>query len=229
MLLWIWSGFVLGSLTQAKKYQGPLDYTFEHRHSLYAPFIGTSKSYGIVLIFPDSKGQSNTWDIDGIVTNHRQIQLTPDLPSRSGSVFTKDRFRSDDWFIETTFQIKAKHPHAAGDGMALWFVEEPFAPGTAFGHQERFKGLGVFFDIFPNTKHSQRFPYVSAMTNDGNTSYDHVNDGIGQVMAGCYANILNTDTPIHAKVVYHNNVLDVHYVKLLRQSHLIVGLIVLES
>jgi hypothetical protein len=108
-----------------------------------------------------------------------------------------------------TFQIKCNFPHNSGDGMALWFTEDQFKPGQAFGNQERFKGLGLFIDLFPNSKHSYKFPYISAMANDGTKVYDHLNDGEGQLLGGCHAKILNSPHPVHTKVIYHNNNLEV--------------------
>lgn len=53
------------------------DYTFEWRYSLYAPYV-------------NSEGQSAHWNIDALINNHHHIQLTPDLPGRSGNVFSKE-------------------------------------------------------------------------------------------------------------------------------------------
>lgn len=47
------------------------------------------------------------------------------------------------------------------------------------------------------------------MVNDGTKTYNHLQDGEGNLLAGCHAKILNTQTPIHAKIIYHNNVLEV--------------------
>lgn len=55
---------------------GNQDYTFEWKYSLYAPYV-------------NSEGHSNNWDIDALINNHHHIQLTPDLPGRSGNLFTK--------------------------------------------------------------------------------------------------------------------------------------------
>ncbi len=110
--------------------------------------------------------------------------------------------------METTFQIKAKNPHNCGDGMAIWFTDSKFKPGQAFGAAEQFKGLGIFFDLFPNGNSGKHFPYISAMINDGTKTYDHARDGEGNLLAGCSAKIINTDMPIHAKIIYHNNNLE---------------------
>lgn len=93
--------------------------------------------------------------------------------------------------------------------MALWFTEDAYKPGNAFGYDEKFKGLGIFFDLFPNKRSHRRFPHISAMVNDGTKRFDHLTDGEATMLAGCHAKILNTGTPIHAKVIYHNNVLEV--------------------
>lgn len=111
--------------------------------------------------------------------------------------------------MEMTFSIKTDKPHNAGDGMALWFTEDSFQPGKAFGNTERFKGLGIFFDLYPNSRQSYKFPYVSAMVNDGSKVYNHERDGEGNLLGGCHAAIVNTETPVHAKVLYNSGTLEV--------------------
>lgn len=47
------------------------------------------------------------------------------------------------------------------------------------------------------------------MVGDGFTQYHHENDGIGTLVGGCNAEIVNTDHPVRAKVIYASNTLEV--------------------
>ncbi len=58
--------------------------------------------------------------------------------------------------------------------------------GTVFGYKDHFKGLGIFFDTFPNGNHDHSFPYISARVGDGKLGYDHANDNKGSLAGhGC--------------------------------------------
>ncbi len=44
------------------------------------------------------------------------------------------------------------------------------ASGSVFGNQDKFTGLGIFFDTYSNhPTHSHEHPYISALVNDGPT------------------------------------------------------------
>jgi lectin, mannose-binding 1 len=55
---------------------------------------------------------------------------------------------------------------------AIWYTEERAQDGPVFGNHDNWKGLGLFFDSFDNDG-LRNNPYVMAMINDGNKSYDH--------------------------------------------------------
>ena len=58
-------------------------------------------------------------------------------------------------------------------------------PGPVFGHADKFEGLGIFFDTYKNNRPGTVFPYIMAMSGDGNTPYDKDNDGKANEVAGC--------------------------------------------
>lgn len=93
--------------------------------------------------------------------------------------------------------------------MAFWFSEDRFQPGAAFGYKDNFKGLGVFFDVFENTRHTNPFPWISLMVGDGMKHYNHDTDGIENSLGGCHKNIVNTKRPVQARVIYNNHMLEV--------------------
>lgn len=47
------------------------------------------------------------------------------------------------------------------------------------------------------------------MIGDGSTRYHHENDGMGTLVGGCNAEIVNTEHPVKAKIIYAANTLEV--------------------
>lgn len=98
------------------------------------------------------EGNMHGWDFKALINSYNFIRLTNDEKSENGYLFTKTPYEAKDWFVEFQFEISSTG-RFAGDGMAFWYTENPFQPGQAFGHDEKFKGLGVFFDTFRNGDH----------------------------------------------------------------------------
>jgi len=67
----------------------------------------------------------------------------------------------------------------------MWLIRYPARPGNVFGHADKFEGLGLFFDTYKNNRPGTVFPYIMAMSGDGNTPYDKDNDGKSNELAGC--------------------------------------------
>lgn len=95
------------------------------------------------------------WDYKALINSYNFVRLTSDSPSEHGFLFSKTPLEASDWFVEFSFEIGGKG-RFAGDGMAFWFTEKPYQPGAAFGHDESFKGLGVFLDTYRNADHAVR-------------------------------------------------------------------------
>ena len=111
--------------------------------------------------------------------------------------------------MELEFQILGAYP---ADGMAFWFVEEPYQPGSAFGYKENFRGLGIFMDTYKNNHgNGNNYPRIGAMIGDGLRKFDHYNDGRDQELASCQADIVNTESPIRLRVVYVHDILEVYW------------------
>lgn len=133
------------------------------------------------------------------------------------------------------FAVHGQGKHLFGDGFALWYVAQPgvlgesptylaqpspaanfYDVGSVFGSQDRFTGLGVFFDTYSNHKvHNHGHPYISALVNDGTVEYDHDSDGTHQEVAGCQSFFRNVDFDVFVRVIYRNGV---RGCKLLRAS-----------
>jgi mannose-binding lectin 2 len=95
--------------------------------------------------------------------------------------------------IEIEFKI---HGQASlyGDGMAIWLTKQRAQQGTVFGFMDKFEGLGILIDTYKNNRPGVVFPYVMAVTGDGNTPYDKDNDGKANELAGCPVSVFSLET-----------------------------------
>ena len=67
----------------------------------------------------------------------------------------------------------------------MWLTKQRAQPGPVFGSTDNFEGLGIIFDTYKNNRPGVVFPYVMAVSGDGNTAYDKDNDGKANELAGC--------------------------------------------
>ncbi|ORX99778.1 hypothetical protein K493DRAFT_313074 [Basidiobolus meristosporus CBS 931.73] len=160
-------------------------------HSLNVPYI-------------DEEMRSNNFEFGGdtVIHTYRGIQLTPDLPSRAGWLWSKHALPTKAWEVEFEFKVHGSGSGVFGDGFAFWATTNDPQTGPVFGSVDRFDGLGLFFDTYANSKHSYSFPYVSAMIGDGKTSYDVGKDGEPTQAGGCEADFRGRPFPTKAKVSY---------------------------
>lgn len=112
----------------------------------------------------DMEGRMHSWDHKALINSYNFIRLTNDEKSENGYLFSKHPYEAKDWFVEFQFEI-ASAGRFHGDGMAFWYTENAFQPGEAFGHDEKFKGLGVFFDTFRNGDHGVNLFYILPISN----------------------------------------------------------------
>lgn len=74
----------------------------------------------------------------------------------------------------------------------MWVTKNRAQQGDVFGMQDKFEGLGIFFDTYKNNRPGVVFPYVMGMLGDGQTTYDKANDGKANELAGCSVRITDT-------------------------------------
>jgi len=104
--------------------------------------------------------------------------------------------------IEVEFKISGESHNLYGDGMAVWITPTRAQPGPVFGSINNFKGLGIFIDTYANARHPYSFPRISAMLGNGETAYDYGNDGEGQIVAACSANVRGTNVATKLRITY---------------------------
>ena len=148
--------------------------------------------------------QSRWFDFGGstLIRADQYVRLTSQQPSQSGWVFSRVPLTATNWEIEVEFKITGSG-NLFGDGMAMWITKGRAQQGPVFGMEDKFEGLGLFFDTYKNNRPGVVFPYVMAMLGDGQTNYDQGNDGKANELAGCSARgIRNADNPTKVKITY---------------------------
>ncbi|KAL7776338.1 hypothetical protein CFE70_006754 [Pyrenophora teres f. teres 0-1] len=167
---------------------------------------GLSEDPDIKAISPylDSDMQSRWWDFGGdtIIRTDKYIRLASDKASRDGWLFSRVPLTATNWEITFEFKIHGQG-NLYGDGFAMWLTKQRAQPGNVFGHTDKFEGLGLFFDTYKNNRPGTVFPYIMAMSGDGNTAYDKENDGKANEIAGCSARgIRNAQVATKARLTY---------------------------
>ncbi|KAM5253655.1 VIP36-like protein isoform 3-T3 [Hipposideros larvatus] len=164
-------------------------------------------------------GSSSLWNLMGnamVMTQY--IRLTPDMQSKQGALWNRVPCFLRDWELQVHFRIHGQgKKNLHGDGLAIWYTKDRMQPGPVFGNMDKFVGLGVFVDTYPNEEKQQEaqkrryspgvqrvFPYISAMVNNGSLSYDHERDGRPTELGGCTAIVRN---------LHYDTFLVIRYVK----------------
>ncbi|KAG9469055.1 vesicular integral-membrane protein VIP36 [Eleutherodactylus coqui] len=193
----VWSPVVL--LLGFLAHKGAADITdgnsehMKREHSLIKPYQGVGS------------GAMPLWDFMGsTMLTSQYVRLTPDERSKEGSIWNSMPCFLKDWEMHVHFRIHGggkKNLH--GDGFALWYAKDRLQPGPVFGNQDKFHGLAVFLDTYPNDETTERvFPYISAMVNNGSLEYDHGKDGRTVELAGCTADLRNSNHDTFLAVRY---------------------------
>ncbi|XP_053443362.1 VIP36-like protein isoform X3 [Nycticebus coucang] len=122
--------------------------TFEYlkrEHSLSKPYQGVGT------------GGSSLWNLMGnamVMTQY--IRLTPDMQSKQGALWNRVPCFLRDWELQVHFKIHGQgKKNLHGDGLAIWYTKDRMQPGPVFGNMDKFVGLGVFIDTYPNEEKQQ--------------------------------------------------------------------------
>ncbi|KZT22503.1 hypothetical protein NEOLEDRAFT_1119579 [Neolentinus lepideus HHB14362 ss-1] len=183
---------VLGADDNGRVANRTIERTVQLRtHSIYAPYI-------------DQDLQNRWWDFgaDAIVNTNKHIRLTRNQPSEMGWLWTRLPLTASNYVIEVEFKISGESAHLYGDGMAIWLTKGRAEPGPVFGSIDKFEGLALFLDTYPNARHSYSFPRVVAMMGDGKTEYDHDNDGDSTSIGACSLSFRRTNVATKLRLTY---------------------------
>eukprot|EP00835_Amoeboradix_gromovi_P001244 NODE_53_length_26956_cov_0.387348.p10 type:complete len:261 gc:universal NODE_53_length_26956_cov_0.387348:6436-7218(+) len=171
------------------------NYDYDRSHSLYAPYT-------------ELELNSNYWDFgqDAVIFTQSGVRLTPDMQSRRGWLWSKTQI-SGSFEMDMEFKIHGKNTGLAGDGMALWFVEDKFTNGEAIGFKSSWNGIGVILDTYNNGRNGDLFRphYVQAVYNDKTKYYNKDTDGVEMSIGGCPRGLRNKEKSTRLRVVYIEN------------------------
>jgi hypothetical protein len=118
------------------------------------------------------------WHTGGAAMVHRNfVRLTSDAQGHRGWLTNRALLSYASWSVLVKFRVSGQNSQLYGDGLAFWLVKAAeHVEGAVFGREDRWRGLGVFFDTFQNLdkSHHHKHPYVSAVVNDGTLHYEPV-------------------------------------------------------
>uniref|UniRef100_A0A915C5D7 L-type lectin-like domain-containing protein n=2 Tax=Parascaris univalens TaxID=6257 RepID=A0A915C5D7_PARUN len=188
--------------------------------SIYTLRGAFSKDHSLVKPYDGS-----TWVIGGMaLASTHLVRLTPDIPSRYGSMWNTVPVSFRSWEVEIKFKIYGSDTERSGEGMAFWYVDQSTRSGPAFGFPDVFRGLGVFIDTSEDdvTDINHYHPFISALVNNGTIRYAHDAFGtfsqLGGVDGGCYAPLLSEEEPSKMLVRYAARTLSI-FVAAVGSSH----------
>ena len=136
----------------------------------------------------------------------RSVVLTEDEQNQAGTFWSRQLFVAPEWELEMSFRVFGAGEVGA-DGFALWFTRDGKDEGTreagdkgshdavdAFGHQNRWRGLGLFFDSYDNDNYAEHTVGVSGLKvgNNGRAPHLAVRD-----MAASKPALIMTRTRLH--------------------------------
>ncbi|CCV00577.1 unnamed protein product [Malassezia sympodialis ATCC 42132] len=176
----------------------------DREHSLFSPYV-------------DSTLQNKFWDYggDAIVDTNRYVILTQDRHNESGWLWSRLPIDMSDFEITVEFTVKGQSVSTGGDGFAMWLTKERMQGGPIFGNRNRWNGLGIIFDTFPNAPHRGFFPQISVVKNNGQLDYNLGKDGEDQDIAHCNMQLRRTPTDTRLRFTYIKDV----YMELALQTH----------
>jgi hypothetical protein len=163
------------------------------------------------------------WTIQGDATIFDNfVRLVPDRQSKRGAFWNNQPVMYENW--EVTYDVRIHGVSLLGaDGIAFWYVRDPFQTGDLYGSRDLFHGISIILDTYDNDK-SGVHPYLFGIYNDGTFKYSHdthdhrdhttpKKDGslcIGE-LNGCTARIRNLQEVSSIKVSYVNREFRVLY------------------
>ena len=111
------------------------------------------------------------WDVGGTALTHRSfVRLTAEAQGSKGWLISQQPFTLNEWSAMLELRASGSSQHLYGDGLAIWLVKaHDHIEGPVFGREDKWNGLGIFFDTFQNIdfSHHHKHPYIYAVTNDG--------------------------------------------------------------
>ena len=158
---------VLASCLACGFAQAQREATFAKEFSFAPPFEDINPYTG--------QRQINKWDLGGTAVAHKNfLRLTAEVQGSKGWAASQQPFTMSEWSVMLELRASGNSPHLYGDGLAFWLVKaHDHIEGPVFAREDKWNGLGLFFDTFQNVDHSHhhKHPYIYAVINDGTQEY----------------------------------------------------------
>merc|ERR1719440_1067833 len=141
--------------------------------------------------------QIANWDLGGTATAHRSfVRLTAESQGSKGWMTSHQPLTLNEWSAMLELRALGSNQQLYGDGLAIWLTKaSEHIEGPVFGREDKWNGLGIFFDTFQNVDHSHhhKHPYIYAMVNDGTKIYvpdaeTNADDRSKQALPGAHEN-----------------------------------------
>ncbi|XP_064421629.1 VIP36-like protein [Latimeria chalumnae] len=166
------------------------------------------REFSLIKPYQGLGSTGSHWDLLGsTMVTTQYVRLTPDMQSKQGAIWSRLPCYLRDWELQVHFKVHGQgKKNLNGDGFAIWFTKDKMQQGPVFGSKDKFVGLAVFVDTYPNEEkqHERTFPFISAMVSNGSLNYEHERDGKTTELGGCTALVRNLN---------HDTFLVIRYVK----------------
>jgi len=130
------------------------------------------------------------------------MTLVDEDPKHQGRVWSRRNFKHHSWVMEFALKVTGHGDGAdTGAGIAFWITERREKPGELYGSEEKFKGLGVFFDTHDDDGKNDN-PIIMAVQNDGTMEFNHEKDGQPNRFGGCRAKYRNRNSLVRVKIKF---------------------------
>ena len=114
------------------------------------------------------------------------IKLTPPTQGSQGLIYNTAHTGTNNFngFIDIKIETSPQS-RAAADGMGIFFSKDLPKHGSAMGMTDKFRGLGIIIDTYPNSR-KKKTPYMYAYISDGTKEWNADTDGADvEVAPGC--------------------------------------------
>ncbi|KAH3759515.1 vesicular integral-membrane protein VIP36 [Pelomyxa schiedti] len=147
--------------------------------------------------FTGSEENSQYWTFksQSKATNPAFYRLTDASPRVSGSLWNTEKMMSSDWETTVGFRVFGEAT-SYGEGIALWYADDPTKEGMLFGYSEMFSGLLVA--VFTN----ENLPLIQGFVCNGTRSFKRI--------GSCQYNFRGETPTSYLKVQYSSTHLSVH-------------------
>uniref|UniRef100_H3B393 Lectin, mannose binding 2 like n=1 Tax=Latimeria chalumnae TaxID=7897 RepID=H3B393_LATCH len=170
------------------------------------------REFSLIKPYQGLGSTGSHWDLLGsTMVTTQYVRLTPDMQSKQGAIWSRLLcilfFRN--WWAVVGISLHSLGLQILNNLRCVLFfssLSPPPLSGPVFGSKDKFVGLAVFVDTYPNEEkqHERTFPFISAMVSNGSLNYEHERDGKTTELGGCTALVRNLN---------HDTFLVIRYVK----------------